>query len=228
MSNLHKPLIAIIGPSGSGKSSSLRKLVTGEANSPYQPEEVLFYDIERKGLPFKPKFAVKPIDSFEQFQTQWAIDKVNPKYKLAVWDSGTKLFELAKAKADSAFKGYDIYKNYGTWVGKVLENAKNTNMPVVMTGIDEIVKIPLAEGGERAQRRFKIEGKQWEGNIEKEFLCVLFTEPVKNKTTGKMEYFFQTNTDGITSAKTPIDLFAEQLIPNDISLVLKKVEEYLA
>jgi len=54
----------------------------------------------------------------------------------------------------------------------------------------------------------------------------LFTEVRKNEKTEEMEYFFQTNTDGVTSAKTPMGMFDEQLIPNDIVEVLKKVEEY--
>ena len=55
---------------------------------------------------------------------------------------------------------------------------------------------------------------------------VLFTEVRKNEKTEEMEYFFQTNTDGVTSAKTPMGMFDKQLIPNDIVDVLKKVEEY--
>jgi hypothetical protein len=55
---------------------------------------------------------------------------------------------------------------------------------------------------------------------------VLFTEVRKNEKTEEMEYFFQTNTDGVTSAKTPMGMFDEQLIPNDIVTVLKKAEEY--
>ena len=57
---------------------------------------------------------------------------------------------------------------------------------------------------------------------------VLFTEVRKNEKTEEMEYFFQTNTDGVTSAKTPMGMFDKQLIPNDIVTVLEKVEEYYA
>ena len=57
---------------------------------------------------------------------------------------------------------------------------------------------------------------------------MLFTEVRKNEKTEEMEYFFQTNTDGITSAKTPMGMFDERLIPNDIVMVLEKAEEYYA
>jgi len=73
-----------------------------------------------------------------------------------------------------------------------------------------------------------VQGKVHEGAIEKEFLMVLFTEVRKNEKTEEMEYFFQTNTDGVTSAKTPMGMFDEQLIPNDIVTVLEKAEEYYA
>ena len=50
---IYKPLVAVVGPSGFGKSTSLRNL-------PQQTTRIL--DLERKGLPFPPSnFNVTPI-----------------------------------------------------------------------------------------------------------------------------------------------------------------------
>ena len=54
---------------------------------------------------------------------------------------------------------------------------------------------------------------------------VLFTE-VKRDKDGKVRYVFQTNSDGITSAKTPMGMFNEPYIDNDIAAVIDAAKKY--
>ena len=54
---------------------------------------------------------------------------------------------------------------------------------------------------------------------------VLFTE-VKRGKDGNVEYVFQTNSDGITSAKTPMGMFEDLYIPNDINAVINTAKKY--
>jgi hypothetical protein len=42
----------------------------------------------------------------------------------------------------------------------------------------------------------------------------------------KMEYKFLTNTDGEHVAKTPIGMFEDKLIDNDVAEILKVIEQY--
>jgi len=70
-----------------------------------------------------------------------------------------------------------------------------------------------------------VDGKELRGKIEYEFLMVFFTESRKD-ASGKMTYNFATNTDGVTSAKTPRGMFEQQLIPNDLAAALKRAKEY--
>ena len=37
---------------------------------------------------------------------------------------------------------------------------------------------------------------------------------------------FQTHSDGTTTAKTPMDCFEEDYIPNDLPYVIDKIKEY--
>ena len=39
-------------------------------------------------------------------------------------------------------------------------------------------------------------------------------------------YTFQTHSDGTTTAKTPMDCFDEDYIPNDLQYVIDKIKEY--
>jgi hypothetical protein len=108
-----------------------------------------------------------------------------------------------------------------------LEKVKNDRAVVIFTGIDEIVQIAQPSGDTYNVRRIKVQGKQHEGCIEKEFLMVLFTE-VKRDKEGNVRYVFQTNSDGITSAKTPMGMFKDAYIDNDIAVVIEAAKKYYA
>ena len=81
-------------------------------------------------------------------------------------------------------------------------------------------------GGEYNTRRIKVQGRVHEGCIEKELLMVLFTEV--RRTEDAIEYCFQTNSDGVTSAKTPLGMFKDLYIPNDLNEVIKASDKYYA
>ena len=108
----------------------------------------------------------------------------------------------------------------------MLDSIKNDKATIIFTAVDDIVKIPQITGGESSHRRVKVQGKVHEGCIEKEFLLVLFTEVRREKDS--IEYCFQTNSDGITSAKTPLGMFKDLYIPNDLNTVINSLKEYYA
>ena len=218
---MYKPLIAIVGHSGSGKSTSLRNL---------DPKTTYILDLERKGFPFRNanRFNIVPVENANAFPRMLAQVLKEDNCETIVVESFTKYVEQVNTLATNSFKGYDIWSFYNRTIRNMLDSIKNDKATIIFTAVDDIVKIPQITGGESSHRRVKVQGKVHEGAVEKEFLMVLFTEVRKNEKTEEMEYFFQTNTDGVTSAKTPMGMFDKQLIPNDIVEVLKKAEEYYA
>ena len=60
--------------------------------------------------------------------------------------------------------------------------------------------------------------------LEGLFTTVLFTKVRKGKDS--MEYFFTTQTDGATTAKSPRGMFDTLEIPNDLNYVITKMNEY--
>lgn len=216
MSN--KALIAIVGPSGSGKSTSLRNL---------PPETTRIIDLERKGFPFRSidKYKVIPCDNIAAVDQAVVAAIADKTVTTIVIESFTKYVELLLKLAQMSYKGYEVWSFYNKQIGNFLDKVKNDHAVVVFTAIDEIVRIPQTDGSESVQRRMSVKGKEWEGKIEKEFLMVLFTEPKKDNT-GKIQYYFQTNTDGITSAKTPMEMFTTPHTDNDLNKVLEAAREY--
>lgn len=218
----NKALIAIIGPSGSGKSSSLENL---------DPNTTLIFDLERKGFPFKgsSKFSIVPIENAGQFNTKiaefMAKNKVEKKYDLLVVESFGKLSEYILKLCQQTYSGYDIYGNYAKMIRKTLQDIKNDHCVVAFTGIDDIVDVTGGEGASTSVRMMEVFGKELRGKIEREFLMVLFTKPLRN-ASGVMEYWFQVWPDGITTTKTPKGMFDKERVPNDLRAVLDTAKKY--
>jgi len=59
------------------------------------------------------------------------------------------------------------------------------------------------------------------GKVEKEFEIVLWAQP-----QGEGVYRFLTNSDGRCSAKSPMSMFTDALIDNDLNAVLTAIHNY--
>ena len=77
------------------------------------------------------------------------------------------------------------------------------------------------------QYKIKTLGKMIDNMITVEglFTYVLFATIIDGED-GKPAYVFQTHSDGTTTAKTPMDCFEEDYIPNDLQYVIEKIAEY--
>jgi hypothetical protein len=62
--------------------------------------------------------------------------------------------------------------------------------------------------------------------LEGLFTVVLFTDISKDQNTNELKYSFITQNDGSTTAKSPKGMFMDFMIPNDLSYVIKCIDEY--
>jgi hypothetical protein len=217
-----KPNILIVGPSGSGKSTSLEKLITGPRS-----KEVALLDFERKGLPFlydpaKLGYFREPEDIFQAdaaMKEAWKADGI----KIIINDSLSKYLDYVRDWAQSTKTGWDVWNVYNAKLNQYLEFYKKTGKVVVSTIHDEVVQMDTPEGGKVSRLRAFVQGKTYEGRLEKEFLIVLHTFPKKEQ--GEVKHFFATKTDVLNSAKVPVWLGLQPNIPNDLSVVIEKLYE---
>jgi len=214
---MSKAIIGIVGGSGTGKSTSLRNL---------PPDKTYIIDLERKGMPFPKKFPyTAPCSSTTEFDAALKDALADESCEVIVIESFTKYVEILHTLADKSFKGFDIWNYYNREIRTMLDKVKNDHAVVIFTAVDEIVELVQPSGNTFNVRRIKVQGKQHAGSIEKEFLMVLFTE-VKRDKEGNTRYVFQTNSDGITSAKTPMGMFPEAYIDNDVNAVIETAKTY--
>jgi ABC-type dipeptide/oligopeptide/nickel transport system ATPase component len=225
-------MIAIVGESGSGKTTSIRNL---------NPEETFIISTtgKRPGI----KGAKKKYPDFKvnketkemsgNFYTSSNIEAIKqmmkivnlkmPNVKVLVIDDFQYLqaFE-AMARVDE--KGY----------GKFTDMAKHA-YEALKTGMDMrddlfiVVSTHSENTGDNLNPYYKIktQGKMLDSVITLEglFTYVLFTKVIKDDSDS-VQYKFLTNSDGTCTAKSPMGLFEDLLIDNDLDYVVKKIKEY--
>lgn len=225
-------MIAIVGESGSGKTTSIRNL---------NPEETFIISTtgKRPGIKgAKKKYPDFKVDKESKvmsgnFYTSSNIESIKqmmkivnvkmPNVKVLIIDDFQYLqaFE-AMARVDE--KGY----------GKFTDMAKHA-YEALKTGMDMrddlfiVVSTHSENTGDNLNPYYKIktQGKMLDSVITLEglFTYVLFTKVVKDDSDA-VQYKFLTNSDGTCTAKSPMGLFEDLLIDNDLDYVIKKIKEY--
>ena len=210
-----KPNIFICGPSGTGKSTSMRNL---------PPERTVILNTEQKALPFRKGVEFKlnvPINSLQLFKTALTKAIENPNVDIIVIESFTSLIETIYMKAKSLYDGFDVWDYYKNEIKKIMEMSKNTDKYIIFIGIDQFV-----EGDSGVEERFIAVDGSWQKKVEKEFVIVVYSEA--KEINDKQEYRFITNKQpgyNRISAKSPMEMLPP-IMDNDIMGILNEVDKY--
>ena len=220
--------ILIIGESGQGKSTSLRNL---------NPKETFIVNVAKKPLPFKgwksnyiqfnkdnPNGNVAYTDNIPSIiKTIEHIKNNMPHIKTVVIDDANYLMQNEFIRRGSE-TGYGKFTDIGIAFAKVFQALKSLNEdtyvimmmhPEVDTDAFGNKKLKAKTVGKLVDNYLTIEGM---------FSIVLYTKVIKNDK-GVLNYHFITQSDGNTTAKSPMGML-ETLEPNDLSVIFNKIEEY--
>lgn len=204
-------LIIIIGESGTGKSTSLRNL---------NPKETIIVNVGGKKMPFKggnKKFGKNILHTTNSSKVcSWLETiKKQKEIKNIIIDDFQFIggFEyLARANE----RGYE----------KFSQIAQNMFLPLhkgtKMREDQKVFVLAHQEIDERGRAKLKTVGKMVDNAINLESLATitLYTE-VKDG-----EYFFRTHNTGNNTGKSPMGMFEEELIENDLEKVIKIINSY--
>ena len=222
--------IAIVGESGSGKSTSLRNI---------DPKETFIISTTGKPLPFrgwrKKYIPLKTTDN-----------KISGNYYVSSnWEKIIKILKIINTKmphikqviiddfqyvlsyefVDRATEvGYSKFSELAQHAMQILRYAE------VMREDCKMIFLTHSENvGDALNPKYVIKtvGKLLAEKVTLEGLFTyLFFTKVEEGDDGKMNYKFITNTDGICIAKTPLGMFDELEIDNDLNEVIKVIDEY--
>jgi RNase adaptor protein for sRNA GlmZ degradation len=210
----------IIGESGTGKSTSIRNL---------EPSETFIINVLNKPLPFrgykKHYTRVSPdgmtgnyyaSDVYEHIEL--VIKKINakrPEIKTLILDDFQYL--MANEFMNRALeRGYDKFSEIGKHAHDLLKM-----LPTLRDDLDVFI-LTHSESNEQGKMKIKTIGKMLDEKITIEgmYAMVLQTE-LMNGT-----YNFITQGDARHIAKSPMGMFEERNIPNDLAFVKQKMSSY--
>lgn len=221
--------VLVIAESGSGKTTSIRNL---------DPKETVIINIANKPLPFK------------GWKSKYTLlDKSNPSGNLISVSSGQGVHKAMLHVSEkmphvknliiddwqymSSFeyfdraseKGYDKFTSIAANLAQVAKLPKDLREDLYvffLTHSEDSVDI----NGKRKVKAKTI-GKMIDNSLTLEglFSIVLFGKVIK-EDDGSLNYVFATKTDGETTCKSPMGMFEEELIPNDLNYVKECILKY--
>ncbi len=194
--------VLILGESGSGKTASLRN---------FEPGEILVFSIAGKPLPFRKQLdCIQNADYGaigkklqERKYTRYAID--DSQYLMAF-----ELFNRAKETGYGKFT--DLAVRFQNMLNYIVNQTPKNSIVYLLhhTEQTESGKIKAKTVGKMLDNQLTLEG--------------LFSIVLLCRTDGTRHYF-ETQSDGFSTAKSPMDMF-EREIDNDLKMVDKTIREY--
>lgn len=196
-------VVLIMGESGSGKSASLRN---------FEPGEVGIFNASEKPLPFRKKIPVINTGDYEYIKAKLRGNSLNA-------------YVLDDIGLTMAFYLFDKVNESG--YGKFTAVAKSfydlVQCAIRDTSDDTIVYFIMhtERSDDGAKVKAKTAGKMIDNQLTLEslFSIVLYC------TTDGKKHVFQTQSDGVTTAKSPMEMF-EPEIDNDLKAVDTIIREY--
>lgn len=195
-------LVMVYGQSGTGKSTSLRN---------FSPEEVSIINVSGKPLPFRKKLPTWCTDSYNE------IVQVLPKIKAPsiVIDDATYLM-TNEFMRNARVTGYQKFTDMALNFNSLIEITRT------LPGDKIVYFIGHSDQADDGREHFKTIGKMLDNyvTVEGKFTIVLKTV-VKDG-----EYYFSTQNSGQDTVKTPMEMFDQELIPNDLKMVDETIRNY--
>lgn len=223
--------IAIVAESGSGKSSSYGQIPEIGIKG-LNPKETVVINVAGKDLPFRGwrKIYTGKISEggnyLESSDAKLIADAIKyvsdtrKEIKNIVIDDSQYImaFEFMR-KAKEA--GYGKFADIGVNISKVVEAARTCRIDL------NCYFLWHPEKDNQGSYKMKTVGKMVDDYLTLEglFTVILYAK-VDKGNDNKIKYSFVTNNDGQFPAKSPVGLFKDLYIPNDLGLVAEEIEKY--
>lgn len=234
--------ILVLAESGFGKSTSIGK-VPEHGIKGLDPKETLYISVTNKGLPFRGwQKDYLPVPPSGPPTTGNLVISNNGEYIKKIIDyfvsNRPEIINYVLDDANyimqdyymdnSLSKGYDVFKSIGFFMNGIFKAAYSIpiNKNFIMLMHFEREKDDTGFG--QAIYKAKTVGKAVDQyiTIEGKFEVVLYGKQSIDETTKKVVKQFVTNFDGQYPAKSPVGMFEQVYIPNDMGFVIDKINEY--
>ena len=194
--------VLLIGKSGSGKSASLRN---------FKKDEIAIANVLGKPLPFKSDLEAPKVDDYNIILK--AIQ--NTSKKVIVIDDANYLI-TNEFMNKSSVKGFDKYNEMGNNFFNLINGIKNVE------GGKTVYLIMHEDTDEEGNVKPKTIGKLLDDKVNIQGMFTICLRSMYDNGN----YIFRLKTNGQDCVKTPIGLFDEEQMDNDLKAVDEKIREY--
>ena len=194
--------VLLIGKSGSGKSASLWN---------FKKDEIAIANVLGKPLPFKNDLNAPKVDDYNIILK--AIQTTDK--KVIVIDDANYLI-TNEFMNKSSVKGFDKYNEMGNNFFNLINGIKNID------GGKTVYLIMHEDTDEEGNVKPKTIGKLLDDKVNIQGMFTICIRAMYDNGN----YIFRLKTNGQDCVKTPIGLFEEEQIENDLKLVDEKIREY--
>lgn len=217
--NMNGMGVLLMGSSGSGKSTSLRNLPA---------EETTIINITNKPMPFKNKDGKKIVtltDFQREGEKELSYEELYKRIISAIKGTKKKIIVIDDSSYMMAFENFEKATNKG--YDKFTNMAKNYYdliKSAISCGDEKIVYVITHEEIDDVNQLYrpKTIGKMLSNQLVIEGLfSIVLRSLYKNG-----EYIFQTQNDGTSVCKSPMDMFESKEMPNDLYEIDKIIREY--
>lgn len=222
--------IAIVGESGTGKSTSLRNL---------NPETTFIISTTGKPLPFRAwkkkyipiKIEGKNVSGNYYVSSKWdqilkilqIIDKMMPHIKQVIIDDFQYVlsYEFVDRATEVGYTKFSELAQHAMEILRYSEKMRENCKMIFLTHSENVgdnvnPKYVIKTVGKLLSEKVTLEGL---------FTYIFFTK-VNEGDSGRMEYKLITNNDGSCVAKTSLGMFEDLEIDNDLDEIIKVIDAY--
>ena len=223
--------IAIVGKSGTGKSSSINEIPQLGIKG-LKPNETVIINVAGKDLPFRGwknlyKGDIQQGGNYIETSDSALITKVinfvssnRPDIKNIIIDDAQYImaFEFMRRAKET---GYNKFSDIGVGISNVISAARTCRKDL------KFFFLWHPEQDKETGFRMKTVGKMVDDYLTLEglFTAIFYTK-VSKGADNKITYQFVTNNDGEFPAKTPIGMFESLYIPNDLGIIAETIDKF--
>lgn len=196
--------VLVLGESGSGKSTSLRN---------FDPNEIGVFNVGGKPLPFRKKMKVINGATYNTIMKEFQ----KPNFKKYVIDDAQFLMSDQYFDNINTSDNFGLFKSIGCnfrgLIKFVIDQMPND---VIVYFLQHVEMSPTGIIKAKTMGKLLDEKDTIEGRCAIVLLC----------KSEKSKHFFVTQSEGVSTAKSPMDMFDSLEIDNDLKMVDQTIREY--
>ena len=216
-------LIALVGDTGSGKSHSIQFL---------DPKETYIISVADKELPFKGSAIMysrdnknfKVIEDANEIQRLLqTLSDTAPQIKNVIIEDGNYImgFNLVAKATEIGYTKFSVMAQQMVNLIKLCKKLRDDLTIIYISHLEEV-----EDSGEITTYKMLTAGKMIDKQIKLEGLFTVVLYAITENKGDKTEYFFITNKYKKYPAKSPMGMFKELKISNNMKEVIETVNEY--